>query len=132
MAEVFKQTHTLKENKEKFADKRSSDIWDEYIDNTANATQQAAEYGTSTPVDPDEVWRRTVSEPDVVCNYSPPEIIPTTISIGRHSSCCVLNINRMIEGEGRELVFKLKGYEHKGGRKSINYGCLSSLACCCH
>ncbi|MED6197777.1 hypothetical protein PIB30_059842 [Stylosanthes scabra] len=27
MAEVFKQTHTLKANKEKFADKRSSDIW---------------------------------------------------------------------------------------------------------
>ncbi|MED6140280.1 hypothetical protein PIB30_091633 [Stylosanthes scabra] len=46
MDEVFKQTHTLKENKEKFADKRSSDIWDEYIDNTAIATQQAAESGT--------------------------------------------------------------------------------------
>ncbi|MED6142245.1 hypothetical protein PIB30_111798, partial [Stylosanthes scabra] len=27
MAEVFKQTHTLKANKEQFADKRSSDIW---------------------------------------------------------------------------------------------------------
>ncbi|MED6122881.1 hypothetical protein PIB30_044040 [Stylosanthes scabra] len=48
MAEVFKQTHTLKENKEKFADKRSTDIWNEYIDNTAIATQRAAESGTST------------------------------------------------------------------------------------
>ncbi|MED6154270.1 hypothetical protein PIB30_110689 [Stylosanthes scabra] len=28
MAEVFKQTHTLKANKEQFANKRSSDIWD--------------------------------------------------------------------------------------------------------
>ncbi|MED6165448.1 hypothetical protein PIB30_099627 [Stylosanthes scabra] len=64
MAKVFKQTHTLKENKEKFADKRSSDIWDEYIDNTAIATQQAVESKTSTPVDPDEVWRQTVSKPD--------------------------------------------------------------------
>ncbi|MED6227124.1 hypothetical protein PIB30_110457, partial [Stylosanthes scabra] len=27
MAEAFKQTHTLKANKEQFADKRSSDIW---------------------------------------------------------------------------------------------------------
>ncbi|MED6189193.1 hypothetical protein PIB30_093477 [Stylosanthes scabra] len=36
MAEVFKQTHMLKSNREQFADKRSSDIW---------------------------VWRQTVSEP---------------------------------------------------------------------
>ncbi|MED6174546.1 hypothetical protein PIB30_070071 [Stylosanthes scabra] len=41
----------LKENKEKLADKRSIDIW-------------AAESGTSAPVDPDEVWRQTVSKPD--------------------------------------------------------------------
>ncbi|MED6108171.1 hypothetical protein PIB30_020944 [Stylosanthes scabra] len=59
-----KMTHTLNENKEKFADKRSTDIWDEYIDNTAIATQRAAESRTSTLVDPDEVWRQTVSEPD--------------------------------------------------------------------
>ncbi|MED6127881.1 hypothetical protein PIB30_092304 [Stylosanthes scabra] len=50
MAEVFKQTHTLKANKEQFADKRSFDIW-------------AAESGTNAEVDPDQVWRQTVSEP---------------------------------------------------------------------
>ncbi|MED6209689.1 hypothetical protein PIB30_057165 [Stylosanthes scabra] len=64
MAEVFKQTHTLKENKEKFADKRSADIWNEYINNIAITTQRAAEFRTSAPMDPDEVWLQTVSEPD--------------------------------------------------------------------
>ncbi|MED6154429.1 hypothetical protein PIB30_112362 [Stylosanthes scabra] len=63
MAEVFKQTHTLKVNKEQFADKRSSDIWDEFTSNTTVATQQAAESGTNAEVDPDQVWRQTVSEP---------------------------------------------------------------------
>ncbi|MED6201777.1 hypothetical protein PIB30_098439 [Stylosanthes scabra] len=47
MAEVFKQTHTLKVNKEQFADKRSSDIWDDFTSNTMVATQQAAESGTN-------------------------------------------------------------------------------------
>ncbi|MED6128113.1 hypothetical protein PIB30_094569 [Stylosanthes scabra] len=63
MAEVFKQTHTLKANKEQFADKRSADIWDEFTNNTTVATQQAAESGTNAEVDPDLVWRQTVSEP---------------------------------------------------------------------
>ncbi|MED6134500.1 hypothetical protein PIB30_037550 [Stylosanthes scabra] len=63
MAEVFKQTHTLKANKEQFADKRSSDIWDDFTTNTTVATQQAAESGTNAEVDPDQVWRQTVSEP---------------------------------------------------------------------
>ncbi|MED6113866.1 hypothetical protein PIB30_074843 [Stylosanthes scabra] len=62
MAEVFKQTHTLKANKEKFADKRSSDIWDDFTNNTAIATQQAAESRTDATVDPDQVWRQTISE----------------------------------------------------------------------
>ncbi|MED6141079.1 hypothetical protein PIB30_099792 [Stylosanthes scabra] len=63
MAEVFKQTHTLKANKEQFADKRSADIWDEFTNNTIVATQQAAESGTNAEVDLDLVWRQTVSEP---------------------------------------------------------------------
>ncbi|MED6203037.1 hypothetical protein PIB30_111631, partial [Stylosanthes scabra] len=46
-----------------FADKRSSDIWDEFTSNTTVATQQAAESGTNAEVDPDQVWRQTVSEP---------------------------------------------------------------------
>ncbi|MED6151647.1 hypothetical protein PIB30_084456 [Stylosanthes scabra] len=62
MAEVFKQTHTLKANKEQFADKRSSDIWDDFTNNTTIATQQAAESETDATVDPDQVWRQTVSE----------------------------------------------------------------------
>ncbi|MED6199690.1 hypothetical protein PIB30_078320 [Stylosanthes scabra] len=53
MAEVFKQTHTLKANKEQFTDKRSADIWDEFTNNTAVATQQAAESGTNAEVDLD-------------------------------------------------------------------------------
>ncbi|MED6119672.1 hypothetical protein PIB30_013789 [Stylosanthes scabra] len=56
-------THTLKANKEQFADKRSSDKWDEFTENTAIATQQALESGTGAIVDPDLVWRQTVSEP---------------------------------------------------------------------
>ncbi|MED6141120.1 hypothetical protein PIB30_100168 [Stylosanthes scabra] len=51
MAEVFKQTYTLKANKEQFADKRSSDIWDDFTNNTTVATQQAAESGTNVEVD---------------------------------------------------------------------------------
>ncbi|MED6202363.1 hypothetical protein PIB30_104595 [Stylosanthes scabra] len=47
MAEVFKQTHTLKANKEQFADKRSSDIWDDFTNNTIVATQQATESGAN-------------------------------------------------------------------------------------
>ncbi|MED6208394.1 hypothetical protein PIB30_044584 [Stylosanthes scabra] len=62
MAEVFKQTHTLKANKEQFADKWSSDIWDDFTNNTTIATQQAAESGTNATVDPDQVWRQTVFE----------------------------------------------------------------------
>ncbi|MED6139903.1 hypothetical protein PIB30_088327 [Stylosanthes scabra] len=49
--------------KEQFADKRSSDIWDDFTNNTTVATQQAAESGTNATVDPDQVWRQTVSEP---------------------------------------------------------------------
>ncbi|MED6192109.1 hypothetical protein PIB30_006935 [Stylosanthes scabra] len=37
---------------------------DEYINNIAIVTQQAAESRSTAPVDPDEVWRQTVSEPD--------------------------------------------------------------------
>ncbi|MED6225676.1 hypothetical protein PIB30_095930 [Stylosanthes scabra] len=58
-----KMTHTLKANKEQFADKRSSDIWDDFTNNTTVATQQAAESRTNAEVDPDQVWRQTVSEP---------------------------------------------------------------------
>ncbi|MED6109255.1 hypothetical protein PIB30_031694 [Stylosanthes scabra] len=63
MAEVFKQTHMLKANKEQFVDKRSSDKWNEFTENTAIATQQAAQSGTGATMDPDQVWRQTVSEP---------------------------------------------------------------------
>ncbi|MED6177328.1 hypothetical protein PIB30_097178 [Stylosanthes scabra] len=48
MAEVFKQTHTLK---------------DDFTNNTTVATQQAAESRTNAEVDPDQVWRQTISEP---------------------------------------------------------------------
>ncbi|MED6163521.1 hypothetical protein PIB30_080732 [Stylosanthes scabra] len=36
---------------------------DEFTNNTTVATQQAAEFGTNAEVDPDLVWRQTVSEP---------------------------------------------------------------------
>ncbi|MED6216946.1 hypothetical protein PIB30_012953 [Stylosanthes scabra] len=38
MVEVFKQTHTLKENKEQFADKQSSDIWASSVSLTSPAS----------------------------------------------------------------------------------------------
>ncbi|MED6171926.1 hypothetical protein PIB30_045392 [Stylosanthes scabra] len=49
MAEVFKQTHTLKAKKGQFTDKRSSNI-------------SVTESGTNAEVDPDQVWHQTVSE----------------------------------------------------------------------
>ncbi|MED6114523.1 hypothetical protein PIB30_081047 [Stylosanthes scabra] len=49
--------------KEQFADKGSSDIWDDFTNNTIVVTQQAAESGTNATVDPDQVWSQTVSEP---------------------------------------------------------------------
>ncbi|MED6213663.1 hypothetical protein PIB30_095453, partial [Stylosanthes scabra] len=58
IAEVFKQTHTLKANKEQFTDKRSSDIWDDFTNNTTVATQQAAESGTNAEALHDELSRR--------------------------------------------------------------------------
>ncbi|MED6188747.1 hypothetical protein PIB30_088881 [Stylosanthes scabra] len=64
MAEVFKQTHTLKENKEMWVDKGSSDFWDEYTINTAIATKWVAKFGSSALVDPEEVLCQTVSEPN--------------------------------------------------------------------
>ncbi|MED6178853.1 hypothetical protein PIB30_111436 [Stylosanthes scabra] len=63
MAEVFKQTHTLKANKEQFPDERSSDIWDEFTSNTTVATQQAAESGTNAEVDPDQASSVSLTSP---------------------------------------------------------------------
>ncbi|MED6187052.1 hypothetical protein PIB30_072710 [Stylosanthes scabra] len=62
MAEVFKQTHTLKANKEQFANKRSSDIWDDFT-NTTVATQQAAESGTNAIVDLDQASSVSLTSP---------------------------------------------------------------------
>ncbi|MED6175164.1 hypothetical protein PIB30_075774 [Stylosanthes scabra] len=67
IAEVFKQTHTKKRNKEE---------WDVFIiefDTRTQATQQSAHEGngSSSPiiVDPDEVWREVVGEPRKNCIY---------------------------------------------------------------
>ncbi|MED6212287.1 hypothetical protein PIB30_081827 [Stylosanthes scabra] len=70
LAEVFKQTHTRKTNKEKWVDDRSARLNDVFItelDTRTQATQQSAHEGndSNTPVvvDPDEVWRDVVGEP---------------------------------------------------------------------
>ncbi|RYR40016.1 hypothetical protein Ahy_A09g045674 [Arachis hypogaea] len=63
LAETFKYTHTLKENKEIFADKLSQDHYESYTKRLEAATQQG---GEDTPdgsvvavVDPNVVWRET-------------------------------------------------------------------------
>ncbi|MED6197330.1 hypothetical protein PIB30_055608 [Stylosanthes scabra] len=53
---------------------------DEYINNTAIATQRAAESRTSAPVDPDEVWRQTVFEPNAKnCIYGVGGFLASTL-----------------------------------------------------
>ncbi|MED6125188.1 hypothetical protein PIB30_066336 [Stylosanthes scabra] len=70
IAEVFKQTHTRKRNKEEWVDERSERLNDVFItelDTSTQATQQSAHEGngSNSPaiVDPDEVWREVVGEP---------------------------------------------------------------------
>ncbi|MED6189690.1 hypothetical protein PIB30_098545 [Stylosanthes scabra] len=70
MAEVFKLTHTLKANKEQFADDRADGLMGLYNENFATATQQRQnedeeDLGANMTVNPDKVWRQTVSELDL-------------------------------------------------------------------
>ncbi|RYQ82059.1 hypothetical protein Ahy_B10g100634 [Arachis hypogaea] len=51
LAETFKYTHTLKKNKARFVDQRPQDHYD------------AADGSAASVVDPDAVWRETVSTP---------------------------------------------------------------------
>ncbi|MED6170825.1 hypothetical protein PIB30_034819 [Stylosanthes scabra] len=61
LAEVFKQTHTRKRNKEEWG------VYTEELDTRTQATQQSAHEGNDSNnpvlVDPNEVWRDVVGEP---------------------------------------------------------------------
>ncbi|MED6174439.1 hypothetical protein PIB30_068966 [Stylosanthes scabra] len=63
-AEVFRATHTRKRDRS-IVEKRADDLLTEYSANLEQATQQAQEEGdeSATTVDPDVVWRQTLSEP---------------------------------------------------------------------
>ncbi|MED6133977.1 hypothetical protein PIB30_033204 [Stylosanthes scabra] len=62
--EVFRETHTRKRDKS-IVEKRAEDLLTEFSANLEQATQQAEEEGneSATTVDPDVVWRQTLSEP---------------------------------------------------------------------
>ncbi|RYR08845.1 hypothetical protein Ahy_B05g076672 [Arachis hypogaea] len=67
LAETFKYTHTLKANKEKFVDERSTTHYEDYTQRLEAATQQSQPSGDdsgsdASVVDPDRVWRETASE----------------------------------------------------------------------
>ncbi|QHO19563.1 uncharacterized protein DS421_11g330070 [Arachis hypogaea] len=70
LAETFKYTHTLKANKERFANDRSAAHYEEYQLRLQAVTQQsqlpsgAAEVGSETlVVDPNKIWCETAFEP---------------------------------------------------------------------
>ncbi|RYR08219.1 hypothetical protein Ahy_B05g075795 [Arachis hypogaea] len=76
LVKTFKYTHTLKANKERFADKRSATHYD-YTQRLVAATQQSqppsendeADSKTSV-VDPDRIWCETAPEPHKKCHFS--------------------------------------------------------------
>ncbi|MED6144136.1 hypothetical protein PIB30_012789 [Stylosanthes scabra] len=63
-AEVFRETHTRKRDRS-IVEKCADDLLTEFSANLEQATQQAQEEGDETAgtVDPDVVWRQTLSEP---------------------------------------------------------------------
>ncbi|RYQ99652.1 hypothetical protein Ahy_B07g087620 [Arachis hypogaea] len=70
LAETFKYTHTLKENKARFAYQRSQDYYESYRQRLEAATQQSQQSGenavdsfVASVVDPDVVWRETALAP---------------------------------------------------------------------
>ncbi|MED6146035.1 hypothetical protein PIB30_030828 [Stylosanthes scabra] len=62
--EVFRETHTRKRDRS-IVEKRAEDLLTEFSANLDEATQRAQEEGDESPttVDPDIVWRQTLSEP---------------------------------------------------------------------
>ncbi|MED6167615.1 hypothetical protein PIB30_004426 [Stylosanthes scabra] len=63
--EVFRETHTRKCDRT-IVEKRAEDLLTEFSANFEEATQQAQEEGddeSTATVDPDIVWRQTLSEP---------------------------------------------------------------------
>ncbi|MED6147057.1 hypothetical protein PIB30_040431 [Stylosanthes scabra] len=62
--EVFRETHTRKRDRS-IVEKRAEDLLTEFSANLNEATQRAQEEGDESPatVDPDIVWRQTLSEP---------------------------------------------------------------------
>ncbi|RYR13753.1 hypothetical protein Ahy_B04g070582 [Arachis hypogaea] len=68
LAETFKYTHMLKENKVKFANQRCQDHYESYTQRLEAATQQSQQNGkdtangsTASVVDLDAVWCETTS-----------------------------------------------------------------------
>ncbi|MED6206894.1 hypothetical protein PIB30_030895 [Stylosanthes scabra] len=63
-AEVFRATHMRKRDRS-IVEKRADDLLTEFSANLEQATQQAQEEGdeSAATVDPDVVWRQTLSEP---------------------------------------------------------------------
>ncbi|QHO49540.1 uncharacterized protein DS421_1g14860 [Arachis hypogaea] len=65
MVETFKYTHTLKENKERFAYQRL-----EAATQQSHHTGDDSNNSVTSIIDPDTVWRETISEPYKNCIYS--------------------------------------------------------------
>ncbi|MED6108858.1 hypothetical protein PIB30_028178 [Stylosanthes scabra] len=63
-AEVFRETHTRKRDRS-IVEKRADDLLTKFSANFEQATQQAQEEGdeTAVTIDPDVVWRQSLSEP---------------------------------------------------------------------
>ncbi|MED6209573.1 hypothetical protein PIB30_055997 [Stylosanthes scabra] len=92
LAEVFKQTHTRKRNKEEWVDEwsaRLNDVFITELDTRTQATQQSAHEGndSNSPVvvDPDEVWRDVA--PTFLGPYAP--ILCSDLLEGRVSLLCL-------------------------------------------
>ncbi|RYR24794.1 hypothetical protein Ahy_B02g058338 [Arachis hypogaea] len=76
LAETFKYTHTLKGNKQRFADERFAAHYEDYTQRLEAVTQQyqpssgndEADFETSV-VDPNRVWRETAFKPYKNCRF---------------------------------------------------------------
>ncbi|RYR21129.1 hypothetical protein Ahy_B03g066391 isoform B [Arachis hypogaea] len=70
LVETFKYTHTLKENKERFADQRSQDHYESYTRRLEVATHgEDANGSAASVVDSNAVWRETTSVLYKKCVY---------------------------------------------------------------
>ncbi|RYR01840.1 hypothetical protein Ahy_B06g080701 [Arachis hypogaea] len=105
LAETFKYTHTLKENKARFADQQSQDHYESYTQKLEVATQQSQQSGKdadgsiASVVDPDAVWCETASAPYKNCVYGMGSFFASNLHISTLRPWSASATSRAVEHE---------------------------------